>query len=176
MKHRDKTDTSAWVRQAMEEHEGPLLRYSWRLTGDLESARDAVQETFMRLCRQKPSALDGRLPAWLFTVCRNLSLDLLRKEGRMTPLTDTQLAVRPSDDPSPATIAAQHDAENQILRLLDALPANQQEVVRLKFQNGLSYKEISVVTKLSVTNVGFLIHTALKTIRQQWQTLEGVQS
>lgn len=94
----------------------------------------------------------------------------------MTPLTDTQLAVRPSDDPSPATIAAQHDAENQILRLLDALPANQQEVVRLKFQNGLSYKEISVVTKLSVTNVGFLIHTALKTIRQQWQTLEGVQS
>ena len=48
-----------------------------------------------------------------------------------------------------------------------ALPPNQREVVRLKFQSGLSYQEISGVTNLTVTNVGFLIHTAIKTIRRQ---------
>jgi RNA polymerase sigma factor (sigma-70 family) len=175
MKHRDNTDTNAWVRGAVTEHEGPLLRYSLRLTGDLESARDVVQETFMRLCQQNPSDLDGHLPAWLFAVCRNLSLDVMRKEGRMTPLTDSQLLVRPSDEPPPSDVAARNDATSQILQLLERLPASQQEVVRLKFQNGLSYKEISSVTHLSVTNVGFLIHTALKTIRQQWQTLEGAK-
>ena len=39
--------------------------------------------------------------------------------------------------------------------------------MRLKFQNGLSYKEISRVTELSVSNVGYLIHTAIQKLRQQ---------
>jgi RNA polymerase sigma factor (sigma-70 family) len=49
--------------------------------------------------------------------------------------------------------------------LLAGLSDNQQEAVRLRFQNGLSYRDIAAVTGLSVTNVGFLIHTAIKTIR-----------
>ena len=48
---------------------------------------------------------------------------------------------------------------------IERLPANQQEVVRLKFQNGFSYKEISRITTLSVGNVGFLIHTAVARLR-----------
>ena len=47
------------------------------------------------------------------------------------------------------------------------MPANQQEVVHLKFQSGLSYREISDVTGLSVSNVGFLLHTALARLREQ---------
>jgi RNA polymerase sigma-70 factor (ECF subfamily) len=40
-------------------------------------------------------------------------------------------------------------------------------VIRLKFQHGMSYKQISQITHLTVTNVGFLIHTGLKTLRRQ---------
>jgi RNA polymerase sigma factor (sigma-70 family) len=54
-----------------------------------------------------------------------------------------------------------------VFQLLDSLPKNQREVVYLKFQCDLSYKEISEVTRLTVSNVGFLIHTALKNIRKQ---------
>jgi RNA polymerase sigma factor (sigma-70 family) len=53
------------------------------------------------------------------------------------------------------------------LKVLNTLPANQQEVLRLKFQGDLSYLEISQITNLSVSNVGFLIHTGLKTIRER---------
>ena len=52
--------------------------------------------------------------------------------------------------------------------MIDHLPANQQEVVRLKFQNGFSYKEISQITALSVSNVGFLIHTAVARLRTEF--------
>ena len=52
--------------------------------------------------------------------------------------------------------------------VLDRLPPNQQEVVRLKFQNGFSYKEIARITELSVTNVGFLIHTAVTNLRREF--------
>ena len=74
---------------------------------------------------------------------------------------------RPSAEPSPAMAAEQRETNTEILRLVATLPKNQQEVVRLKFQNELSYQEISAITNLTVTNVGFLIHTAIKNLRQQ---------
>jgi len=69
-----------------------------------------------------------------------------------------------SPDPSPAAQAERHEVASEALGLLAGLPKNQQEVVRLKFQNGLSYQEISKITNLSVSNVGVLIHTAIKTL------------
>ena len=57
--------------------------------------------------------------------------------------------------------------------LLKKSAANQQEVIRLKFQDDLSYREISRITTLSVSNVGFLIHTGIKTLRQRVRALEG---
>ena len=56
---------------------------------------------------------------------------------------------------------------SQVLRVLETLPKNQREVIYLKFQCDLSYKEISDITSLSVSNIGFLIHTAIKSIRTQ---------
>ena len=62
------------VRTAVQQYEGPLLRYAQRITGDLERAQDVVQETFVRLCRQNRAELDGHLAQWLYTVCRNRAL------------------------------------------------------------------------------------------------------
>ena len=52
-----------------------------------------------------------------------------------------------------------------MLALLDTLPPNQREVIRLKFQNGFSYQEISRISGHSVSNVGYLIHAGIKTLR-----------
>ena len=83
----------------------------------------------------------------------------------MNPLTETTAEPR-SDSPDPSVSMEQAQTLGSALRILETLPASQQEVMRLKFQNELSYKEISQVTGLSVTNVGFLIHAGLRTIRQ----------
>ena len=48
---------------------------------------------------------------------------------------------------------------------LESLPTNQREVIRLKFQNGFSYQEISRISGHSVSNVGYLIHAGMKTLR-----------
>ena len=168
-----KTDPASqadWVRAAMDLHAGPLARYAAALTGDVERARDVVQDTFVRLCAEERSRVEPHLAEWLFTVCRNRALDVLRKENRMTALSEADLESRPSVAPSPAHEAERRDTHSRVLRELATLPKNQQEVVRLKFQNGLSYEEISHVTQLTVTNVGFLIHTAIKTLRQRLQT------
>lgn len=161
------SDNGAWVRTAVDRFEKPLTLYASRLLNDAEAARDVVQETFLRLCVQDRAALEPRLAEWLFTVCRNKALDVLRKESRMTRLSEEQVLRCTSPDPSPSEAAERRDSAAQVLDLLETLPANQREVIRLKFQNGFSYQEISRISGHSVSNVGYLIHIGLKTLRGQ---------
>ena len=126
-----------------------------------------MQDTFLRLCSRQREEIGGRLAEWLFTVCRNRALDVLRKEGRMTRLGDEQVHTCRSPDPDPADAAELRDSAARVLAGLDALPDSQRDVIRLKFQNGFSYREISRISGHSVSNVGFLIHTGLKTLRKR---------
>lgn len=158
---------AGWVRDVVDRFEGPLVRYAARLTGDLEAARDVVQDTFLRLCREDRAKVDGHMAEWLFTVCRHRALDVRRKEVRMTTMTAEKAASHPSPGPDQALQAEHRDTARQVQRIVATLPENQQEVVRLKYQAGLSYKEISRVTELSVSNVGYLLHTAIGKIREQ---------
>jgi RNA polymerase sigma-70 factor (ECF subfamily) len=158
------------VRTAVDRYAGPLTRYAMLVTGDVDLARDVVQDTFMRLCAEKPGHVESHLAQWLFTVCRNRALDVQRKQSRMKPLSDAELSSQASPELSPAAQAERREAVGEVLELIANLPKNQQEVLRLKFQNGLSYQEISGITNLTVSNVGFLIHTALKTVRRHLQS------
>ncbi len=156
-----------WIKAHVARWESDLLRYARHLVGDVEQARDVVQETFLKLCQQDRARLDGHLVEWLFTVCRNRALDIRRKEQRMTTMTLDAAMDAPGLVQLPDDAAEQHDSTQHVLSLLEKLPANQQEVLRLKFQHSLSYREISAITGLSESNVGFLIHVGIKTLRQK---------
>ena len=158
-------ERESWVRDAVARFEGPLTLYAARLLRDAEAARDVVQETFLKLCASEHASIDGHLAEWLFTVCRNRALDVLRKEHRMTQLRDEQVLRCLSPDPGPLDVAERHELGSRVLELLEALPANQREVIRLKFQNGFSYQEISRISGHSVSNVGYLIHAGIKALR-----------
>ena len=154
------------VRKSVGEFESMLTGYAYNLTGDLEMARDVVQDTFIKLYAQDPAKMEGGgLKAWLFTVCRNRALDLLRRRRRLVSLEDSPMDHLADPSPSPDRHAADQDENAMILNTFRRLPPNQAEVLRLKFQNDLSYQEIADVTGLSATNVGFLIHTGLKRLR-----------
>lgn len=68
---------------------------------------------------------------------------------------------------SPDSTAEVRDGAGRILQELATLSPNQQECVRLKFQDGMSYAEIASITGLSVSNVGFQLHAALKALRER---------
>lgn len=161
------TTYEQWIASAMELYESGLIRYAMLFTGSEDRARDVVQDTFIKLCKQERADVEKYIKAWLYKVCRNRSLEVLRKENRMMELTDSTLINTTSLTPSPATQAEQSDQIKLALSLVDTLPEKQQEVVRLKFQHQLSYKEISEVAEISVSNVGFILHSALKQLRQK---------
>jgi RNA polymerase sigma factor (sigma-70 family) len=148
--------------------ERPLLQYATRILGDADRARDVVQETFVKLQNEKRQEIDNAPAKWLFTVCRNGALNICRKEKRMTYLDQDLLETRESGQPAPYETLEAKEASGFLLKILGTLPPRQQEVLQLKFQNDLSYQEISEITRLSVSNVGVIIHNALKTLRQRY--------
>ena len=158
-------ERESWVQGAVASFEGPLTLYAARLLRDADAARDVVQETFLKLCSSDQASIDGHLAEWLFTVCRNRALDVLRKEHRMTQLRDEQVLRCLSPDPGPLDLAERRELSARALELLESLPANQREVIRLKFQNGFSYQEISRISGHTVSNVGYLIHAGIKALR-----------
>ena len=150
-----------WIETALERYEDPLVRYAAHITGDLDLARDVVQDTFLDLCRSTKGAVDDHLAAWLFRVCRNRAIDAQRRETRVQKQTPRASAFAASTETSGAA-----DDEDEVLTAIGALPERQREVLLLKFLGELSYKEISALTGLSNSNVGVLIHTALKALRE----------
>lgn len=160
------TPASRLVRRALGEYETILTGYACNLTLDLEMARDVVQDTFLKLYGQEVERVDGPgLKAWLFTVCRNRALDLMRRRRRQVSIEDSPVDHLADPAPAPDDLAAESDDTSLILRTFCRLPPRQAEVLRLKFQHDLSYQEIAEITGLSPSNVGFLIHTGLKRLR-----------
>ena len=168
MTRSDRSSTDAvWLRGVVQEYERALVRYAARLLGDVERGRDVAQDTFLRLCREPREKVKDGVRRWLFTVCRNRAMDVLKKEHRMKALSDEQAGQCPSREDDPHARLERAETANRATAILDSLPQNQQEVIRLKVQDGLSYREISEVTGLSVSNVGFLLHKGIKTIRER---------
>jgi RNA polymerase sigma factor (sigma-70 family) len=167
---RNRDDRAGWMKTVMERHESPLLRYTARiLGGDLERSRDVVQDTFMKLWKSDRFGVDDNVGQWLFAVCRNGALDVLRKEKRMIRLSDNIEKTRADKSRGPQTIAEKQESAGNVISAVAQLPENQQEVLRLKFQDGFTYKQIARITGLSVSGVGFHIHTAMQTLRRKFK-------
>ena len=161
----------AWLSLVFRDHQRPLMGYATHLMGDADRASDVVQDTFVRLCKQPREQVQDRVRQWLFAVCRNRAMDILKKENRMRTLDDAG-ASQSSRDGDPQLVAQRRDSAEQAGSLINSLPKQQQEVIRLKVESEMSYREISELTGLSVSNVGYLLHTGLKSIRSHLATIE----
>jgi RNA polymerase sigma-70 factor (ECF subfamily) len=155
------------ITQAIDSYEHLLISYAREITGELESAKDAVQETFLRLSKQNLSALQPRLRPWLFVVCRNCALDHVRKIVKFSPdpVEDHDCA---DGNPGPDARAMAVEEGKKAWELVADLPLQQREIVKLKFEAGLSYKEIAEALRTSVSTVGVQLHEAMQTLRSRW--------
>lgn len=171
-------DDPTWIRAALERFESPLILHARRHVGDLERARDVVQETFLRLCRTPRERVEPRLAGWLFEVCRNVALDVRRKDGGGPVANQVEAPEPTSPERDPAAQAAGREVGAHVLRALAGLPEKQREVLELRFAGGLSYKEIGQATGHSLGNVGYLIHAGLCALRTRLSgdELEEVQA
>ena len=149
--------------------ESPLLSYALRLLGGRPLAEDTVQEAFMKLHEQFAEVREPR--RWLYRTVHNLALNHRRQAGKTVPLE--LLSAPGAEDTALDTADPEPLPDEQIIRWegiglvrlsLAALDERSREVVRLKFDDDLSYQQISERTGLKPGHVGYLLHHALKTL------------
>ena len=158
------TTKRQWVMDAVADYEGPLLAYARRRLGDPERARDVVQDVFLGLWKQDQAKVAPFLARWLYTACRNRTIDVHRKECRMTVTDRGPVVATPAPDETGwQPEIAEHSAG--VLAMVTDLPPRQQEALRLRFHGGLSYVDIAEVMETTVNNVGVLLHHAIRTLR-----------
>jgi RNA polymerase sigma-70 factor (ECF subfamily) len=159
--------------------ESPLLRYALRLTAGRAPAEDVVQEAFMRLHAQFDEIREPR--RWLYRTVHNLAFNQRRAASKVVALDPTPDGTAPGgqDSVDPRPLPDEQIARWEhigLVRLsLEALDARSREVVRLKFQEDLSYKQISQRTGLKVGHVGYLLHHALKAVADELAKTGGLQ-
>ena len=159
------------IEELFEALESPLLSYALRLSGDLSVAEDLVQEAFMKLHVQFEQVRQPR--RWLYRTVHNLALNHRRQAGKIVSLDPSDEEGTPT---APETADPQPLPDEQIARWegiglvrlsLKTLDERSRELVRLKFNEELSYKEISARTGLNIGHIGYLLHHALKAIADE---------
>jgi RNA polymerase sigma-70 factor (ECF subfamily) len=138
---------------------GALFRVAFALLGARADAEDAVQEVFVGLARARPLASVQNLRAYLFTSLRHTAARIAarRRADRREPLPDALAA------PQPCRITAAEAA--RLERALAALPADRREVVALKIDAGLTFREIASVLGISPNTAASRYRYALAELR-----------
>jgi RNA polymerase sigma factor (sigma-70 family) len=169
----DRDPDHAFLIAALDRFERPVIRYALGIVGEINQARDIAQEVFIKLSQSLGTLDRDRLAPWLFTVCKNRALDHRRKHQRLVPMELETLDRELSTETDPAGAMEEKELGRALKRWIAQLPEKQREAVRLKFETGLSYKEISDTLKTSIGNVGTLIHLGVATLRQQWLAMNA---
>jgi RNA polymerase sigma-70 factor (ECF subfamily) len=167
------SESGNWMADLLARYERPLLKHAYASCSDRELARDAVQETFFRLIRAREQGMPENPAAWLFTVCRNIVTDHQRRQKVVQFGWDVRELDIETPDLSPDDRLERSERDLRLVELVDALPERERELIRLKFQAGLSYKEIEEITGISQGNIGYFIHKAVKGLKAQWQQEGG---
>ena len=156
------------LEDAMEHYQQSLLRYAARVLNNDEAAQDVVQEAFIRLHGnlEKITKRGVQLKGWLFRTTHNAAVDYIRKESRRRNLHERQS--KQADLYLPDSGGQQEHDEKQalVMQHLNTLKPKEREVLVLRLQESMSYKEIAAVLKRSEGYVGTLIHTATKKLSQ----------
>lgn len=169
---RSKEKPGNWLAEVLVRYEKPLLKHAYGICSDRELSRDAVQETFFRLIRTREKGMPENLTAWLFTVCRNVLTDHIRRQKVVQFGWDLP-EMEDETSSSPDHQMARGEREERLAAMVAELPERERELVRLKFQVGLSYKEIEELTGISQGNIGYFLHRAVKDLKDRWQREGG---
>ena len=160
-----------------------LLRYLLYLAGNREQAEDLFQEVWMRvLVRGGQYNGQARFETWLFTIARNLLIDLRRKRT-MSSLDelfeggtdeDRPMAFEiADDDPTPFDHLSNMEDRSRIATALLEVDTLHREVLVLRFHEELSLEEIAKVTRAPLSTVKSRLYRGMAMIKPKLERLQG---
>jgi RNA polymerase sigma-70 factor (ECF subfamily) len=126
----------------------------WLLRNE-QDAQDVVQEAYLRAFKSFGGFHGSNGRAWLLTIVRNTSYTLLKKNRAVDLITtfDEEIHATGHESASPAAILEHAEDAELIRKAMDELPVEFREILTLRHQEGLSYKEIGEIVKIPAGTV-----------------------
>jgi len=153
------------MRHLMERYEREIFYYIYKMTGNVEDAKDLTQEVFIKVFR-KISGFNGRsaFRTWLYRIATNHTLNFLKRRppsGSKEPLTWLS-------DPSPSSLERleRSDLHQHVGSAIEKLPRQQKAIVTLRAREGLTYAEIATILGCSIGNCKAAYHNAIIKLRE----------
>lgn len=173
-------DTGAFT-ALVETHQERLLRLCERMLGDVEEARDAVQDVFLKAYRKAADFRpQGQVYTWLYRIATNLCLNKLRRRRlvRFVQWEDPGDREAPAFDPAdggpdPATALESRQRWRATRQAIARLPAGQRAVLVLARFEGLSYRQIAEVLEITEGAVESRLFRAMRRIEAAQESLRS---
>jgi len=155
-------DTEAFEALYMR-HRDWVYRLAWRFTGQHADALDVLQETFVYLLKKFPGfELTASMTTFLYPVVKHLALNLRQ---RQSPDTGSEELLHQVPDTRTA-----ETSRAELAAVLRALPAEQREVVLMRFLDGFSLEEISTALDIPLSTAKSRLYNALHKLRDDPRT------
>lgn len=158
-------------------HQRELFTFIFYKINDEDLANDIFQDTFMKIIvmlKEGRYNEEGKFILWAKRISHNLIIDHFRSKAKNIKVSETtfetdeysifDLIREPSENIEDQLVTNQ--IQEDLLRMLQFLPLNQQEVIKLRFFDGLSFKEIADHTDMSINTTLGRVRYALINLRK----------
>ena len=160
--------------ELMARYQSKIYNYILFTVRNQEVAEDLFQETIMKAIvtiQQRRYTADGRFGAWITRIAHNLVIDAFRTERSENTISNDECEVDLLNDADLCDDNVEMQMVNDqtladVRRLVNALPANQREVVYMRYYQDLSFKEIAEITGVSINTALGRIRYALLNMRR----------
>lgn len=153
-------------------HRSAVFSYCVKMVLDRDAAKDVMQETFIRVYENRDRLLKaGSFRAWVYTIARNQCLNHLRRRRRLVPLEASDAASIPASD-VPFSRLEKSEMIALIETFLARLKEDYREVLVLREYQNLSYEEIAVITRSTLSAVKSRLFKARRKLSEFMRELE----
>ncbi len=148
---------------ALDAYSGALKAYAYGICADMQTAEDAVQETFMRYLECGGGVRNVR--PWLYRVCRNRLIDKFKGAPPRAEGGDALEAVA-EERPHPAEEIQKEELYAELFRCMGRLKASEAEIISLKYFSGMSYAEMAETLQTTENNVGVRLKRSVDSLKR----------
>lgn len=151
-----------------------LFRLALRITLNQFEAEDIVQDTLIKVWNRRSDWNDiDSIEAFSLTICRNLSLDRIKKKENNNDSLEDVKGAEPLASSNPQDRMIQADRVGLIKQIVDSLPEKQRSCMQLRDFEGKSYKEIATILDITEEQVKVNIFRARQAVKHKYMKLDN---
>lgn len=146
-----------------ERHMNAIYRYIYFRVGDAEQAEDMTEDVFLKAWEALPKYRTREHPftSWLYRIAHNLVVDYYRRNKTVEEMLDSNLIVKEYPDPLPEEVVVERQNYKELVNAIKQLDDDEQEVIILRFVEGLSHKQVAQIIGKSEGASRVIQHRAL---------------